>query len=324
MTPGVTTVPLVVGSTAPGGVGTGQFDPVCVERPAAATEPPVLDEAALDVLGPLGSAPNLQIDLPASVTGAGAADATAAVLRVPGGVLLTIRANGQASFDGSIVSRVDADGTVRWVRCFTDTAFVRGQSGAPLADTAAISFVNIASPWQELSLVDGSVGAEVAEPPLPAALTTGEAAAWPDPAIATLPGEVFTAGATNGVTVVLGCALLNADGVNCDRVVLRGYNTADNALLWSRDGVADVAVVKDGYAVIAYGTPGSAPWYMVNALDGTAVEGQVWADPATFAAGTPSSWVEVSGGVLARGDSGSVSIWYPAAAGIGTASVSLP
>ncbi len=145
----------------------GRFDPTCAERPAAATEPPVLEEVALDALGPLGTAPNIVIDLPAALTAAGAGDAMASVLRVPGGVLVTAR---RGELDGeSMVARIDADGTVRWVRCFADTAFVRGLSGAPLADGVAIQFADVGPAWQELSLVDGSLGAEVAEPPLPAA-----------------------------------------------------------------------------------------------------------------------------------------------------------
>jgi DNA-directed RNA polymerase specialized sigma24 family protein len=317
--------PLVTGSTATVATGAGRFDPTCTERPAATTEPTVIEETALDAFGPLGAAPNLIIDLPAALTDAGPGDATASVLRVAGGVLVTARAG---ELDGeSMVARIDADGTVRWVRCFADTAVVRGLSGAALADAAAIQFPGAGSTWQELSLVDGSPGAEVAEPPLPAVTATGDPVPWPDPALATLPGEAFTAGGTNGVTVVLGCAALAADGVNCDRVVLAAYNTTDNSLLWTRDGVSDVAIVRDGYAVIAYGEPGAAPWYMVSVTDGAAIDGQVWADPATFATGSDAattSAIEVFGGVVARSANGSVSIWYPAAAGIETAAVTVP
>jgi hypothetical protein len=326
---GTVTTPVATGSvpgpTAPVAIGAGRFDPTCAERPAITAEPAAIDEAALDAFGPLGAAPNLVIDLPAALTGAGAGDATASVLRVAGGVLVTARAGELAG--ESMVARIDADGTVRWVRCFADTAFVRGLSGAPLADGVAIQFPDVGPTWQELSLVDGALGAEVAEPPLPAVAATGDPVPWPDPALATLPGETFTAGGTNGVTVVLGCAALAADGVNCDQVVLRAYSTADSSLLWTRDGVSDVAIVRDGYAVIAYGAPGVAPWYMVSVADGAAIEGQVWADPATFATGADAGTtaaIEVAGGVVARSADGSVSIWYPAAGAIGTASVSVP
>ncbi len=329
--PGATTLlaaaaPTQPGATTPDGQLVSGFDPPCAERAPVATDPPALDEAALDPFAPLGSAPNLVISLPGTFGGTGVGDPSTSALRVPGGVLVTALAGeGQGA---SLVARIDADGTVRWVRCFAETVFVRGQSGAALADTVAVTSAAVASGWQELSLADGSLGAEVPEPPFAAELTEGEPAPWPDPALATLPGDVFTAGATNGVTIVLGCLVLNADGVNCDQAVLRGYNTADNALLWSRDGVTDVAMVKDGLAVIQYALPdGNPAWYMVDAADGTAVDGQVWADPATFftecCADTYYSWVVLSGGVVARGDYGSVSIWYPAGAGIGTASVAL-
>ena len=329
---GATTVPLAAGGTAPGStapvaIGAGRFDPTCAERPAVATEPPALDEAALGVLGPLGSAPNLVIDLPAALTAAGAGDATASVLRVPGGVLVTARAGEPVG--ESMVARVDADGSVRWVRCFADTAFVRGQSGAPLADTAAIQFAERRAP------VAGAV-------------TRRRLAR----------GRGCRAGAPrrdhhgrSGAVARSGHRDADRRGVHRrwhqrrdDRPRLRRtqrrrceLRPCGTAWLQHRRQLPPVVARRcrrrrDRRATV---TPSSR-----TALPGarrgtwstrpTAPPSRVRCGPipATFTteccAGASSSWVEVSGGVVARGDHGSVSIWYPAAAGVGTASVSLP
>lgn len=299
------------------------FDPVCADR-AAVTDPvPVLDEGSLNVFGPLGAEPGLTIDLPASVTAAGPADARADVLRVGGGVLVTVRSNDVAPFDGSIVARVDAGGVVRWVRCFAENVEVRSTSGPVIADAAAIA---VGGTWQELSLVDGSTGADVAEP---APTTAPPAAASPDPAVTPIAGARVSVVAAPDVTVVFGCVTPDpAAERGCAASTVRGYSPATGALVWQRDGVLDVAAVQDGFALILFAAPGADPaWYMIRVVDGTAVDGQVWGDADAFTsdccAAAPQG-IGIHGGVVVEADYGSVAIWYPAVGGVGAAAASLP
>ena len=295
------------------------FDPVCTERDPASTESPTTDEAALDAFGPLGTAPTLAIDLPDSVATGGVTSATASAVRVAGGVVATVTADPAAPFEGAIVARIDLDGTVRWVRCFPTAVTVRAADAATVAGSLAIGTT---AGWSDLSLADGSVGDVLAAEPAVAPASPfgdpGTTATWPDPALATIPGEAFTASGTGGMTVVLGC-LVAPTATGCDQPVLRGYNAADNALIWERVGVSDVAAVRSGFVLFRYATPGAEPaWYMINAGDGTAVEGQIW--PAASFSGTGSLF----GGVLTDVTGGVLSVWSPAAAAIPAASVALP
>lgn len=296
------------------------FDPVCAEQPAVGTPAPTLDEATLDTFGPLGASPNLTIDLPDSISSGGVGSASAAVVRVAGGVVATVTADPAAPFDGAIVARVDADGTARWVRCLETTAAVRSASGAVTADSLALG---VGGAWTALSIDDGSAGAALPAEPVPAPTAPygdpGTTATWPDPALSTIPGEAFTAATTGTVTVVLGC-LVAPTATGCDQPVLRGYGAADALLLWERVGVSDVAVVRNGFAIIRYAAPGADPaWYMINAGDGTAVEGQVW--PADSFSGVFAS---VHGGVVADVVGGVLSVWYPSTSGLAAASLTLP
>lgn len=296
------------------------FDPVCAEQPAARTPPPTLDEATLDTFGPLGASPNLTIDLPDSNSAGVAGAAAATVVRVAGGVVATVTADPAAPFEGAIVARVDADGTTRWVRCLETSAAVRSASGAVIADSLALG---VGGAWTALSPDDGSAGAALPAEPAPAPTAPygdpGTTATWPDPALSTIPGEAFTAATTGTVTVVLGC-LVAPTATGCDQPVLRGYGAADAALLWERVGVSDVAVVRSGFAIIRYEAPGAGPaWYMINAGDGTAVEGQVW--PADSFSG---AFASVHGGVVADVVGGVLSVWYPSASGLAAVSLTLP
>lgn len=91
------------------------FEPDCVER-GPSRPLPTLDMSGLDTFGPLGAEPVVQVELPRVVSDGVTDWVRVDAHPVPGGVLLLLRPyNGPLPV--SMLTVVDADGAVRWVRC---------------------------------------------------------------------------------------------------------------------------------------------------------------------------------------------------------------
>jgi hypothetical protein len=156
------TVAATTSTTAPSKVG---FDPACTDveptRDLASS-----DEAALDVFGPIGTVPSVEVELPqghSQKTGE-LMTTSAASTRIPGGVLLNIGSNSSGYFPGGMLAAIDHDGTLRWVHCFDQG--IRSVVVAPpdSSPTEALigTYVPVANAlgsieWNLISLVDGTV-----------------------------------------------------------------------------------------------------------------------------------------------------------------------
>ncbi len=140
------------------------FQPGCTAVAAHGGAP--ADATPLDTLGPLGHAPTLRITLPMG-TSADQPDPQATqisgVRRIPGGVLIAIGASEYGFFDGAILTAINSDGSVRWVRCAehraSSVAVAPAESGPT---TALVNFEvphdgGIATPeWHRVSLATGA------------------------------------------------------------------------------------------------------------------------------------------------------------------------
>jgi hypothetical protein len=124
------------------------------------------DEDELDVFGPIGAAPSVDVELPeghSEMTGE-LMTTSAVSTRIPGGVLLSIGSNSNGYFPGGMLAAIDHDGTVRWVRCFDEfvrSVLVASTNSAPtealvgwLVPSDAVLW---AYEWSVLSLADGTI-----------------------------------------------------------------------------------------------------------------------------------------------------------------------
>jgi hypothetical protein len=93
-----------------------RFDPPCIDR--SSTDVVIeADDPALDVFGPLGAEPVVQLELPRFPGGAINDWSRADVRRVRGGMFVSVRPyNGSPEPLGAMVV-VDRDGSLRWQRC---------------------------------------------------------------------------------------------------------------------------------------------------------------------------------------------------------------
>jgi hypothetical protein len=138
------------------------FEPDCVERgPARAL--PTVDTSGLDAFGPLGDEPVVQVLLPRVVAGDITDWVRVEAQPVPGGVLLLLRPySGMPQV--SMLTVVDSDGGVRWIRCLDGPPpIVRAARTGDADAMAALGWVNfdtsgVASSRIELwSLANGTL-----------------------------------------------------------------------------------------------------------------------------------------------------------------------
>lgn len=147
-------------TTAP--VTVDAFEPDCVER-GPSRPLPALDTSGLDTFGPLGAEPVVQVLLPRVVVDDVADWVRVGALAVPGGLLLVLRPyNGMPEV--AMLTVVDADGAVRWIRCLDGPApIVRAAPDGGEGAMAALSWVTydasgVGSSTVELwSLADGTL-----------------------------------------------------------------------------------------------------------------------------------------------------------------------
>jgi hypothetical protein len=150
-------------TTTVSGVVIDAFEPDCVER-GPSRPLPALDTSGLDTFGPLGAEPVVQVLLPRVIVDDVSDWVRVEALAVPGGLLLKLRPyNGPP--DATMLTVVDSDGVVRWVRCLEGPGpLVRaapdgGDDGGMMALTWGTYDSNgVASSQIELwSLADGTL-----------------------------------------------------------------------------------------------------------------------------------------------------------------------
>lgn len=136
------------------------WDPPCVDRaPSRPTR--AIDVAGLDRLEPLGAEPVVQVLLPQATGVEAGSDVTTEVHAVPGGMLLVLR----SMFDdsaGAVMTVIDDDGVVRWVRCLVDSPSVVAVPSVGAPTEVVVSWATYvdgigSSTVEAWSLADGSV-----------------------------------------------------------------------------------------------------------------------------------------------------------------------
>lgn len=272
--------------------------PACVERPVstAPAGPVAPADAAVTEFGPVGTEAALTIQVPLWNGSEGITDPTVVSFRIRGGLIVMVRSPGDVAAERSLVSRIEFDGTVRWVRCFDESVSVAPR----VVDDQRGAAIRLGEEWFALGADDGVVGDPVDAPQGVSATAFVEPDEWPDDSFPALAWDGFTAGVSGDVTVVLGCAEPDtAAPLGCARAALRGYG-AEQQVLWERAGVLDVAAVQGTYAIIRYAPDGGAgAWYMIDIRDGSAVEGQVWPAETFPSPGlSRGEWTRVDGGFL--------------------------
>jgi hypothetical protein len=130
------------------------------------------DEHALDSFGPLATVPAVHVVLPtgrAQLDG-DAVGGTAESARVPGGVVLVVHGPSTGWFPGTMLTAIDHDGTLRWVRCRPDDVTRVVVAPADLQPTRALVetlvYDDQAQPslrWDIISLTDGTIERPVAD-----------------------------------------------------------------------------------------------------------------------------------------------------------------
>ena len=158
-------------------------------------------------------------------------------------------------------------------------------------------------------------------------------------------GEGFRIATSGAVTVVSGCFAV-PDPKGCIPTSLAGIATKTGKVLWQIRGWHLVSAIGDGRALISGPStiagsataggvtpvaqaPGAGPWLLIDTATGKLVDSsQQWADPNAFrtecCGGGEFEWVGREGGVVTAVDGTDVAIWYPSAAGLAAATVSLP
>lgn len=163
-------LPTAAASTAPVSATVRQdgFDPACGESTGTVPSGGLEDEAGLDDLGPVGPAPLTTVALPNGWFDGQERSTTAEVQRIPGGILLVVRAPDDGSFDGSMLMAINHDGTVRWVRCSTATAVTVAVGSGP-ADAALVGLAPLGGDaadgpdWRVLDLATGDMEVRLAD-----------------------------------------------------------------------------------------------------------------------------------------------------------------
>jgi hypothetical protein len=140
--------------------------------------------------------------------------------------------------------------------------------------------------------------------------------------------EGFGGARSGDVTVVAACVAMDASNADCDPSIV-GVRSADGVIVWTLAGARMVSVVADGYALVDdVGSSGFRRWILIDTDSGEAVPGQAWDDPAAFLQlccdGGEHIRVYREGGVLAAVNQGRVALWFPEAAGLPSATASLP
>ena len=139
----------------------------CTDRLGDGDRP--ADDTGLDIFGPLGAVPGLDITMPQyrSPEQESAATVTAGVGRVDGGVVVLARPSEGQQTDAFVVSVVDDDGSIRWRRCM-DGAQASSLLAATGGNEVLMSIYTSTSPgidrWQAIDL---QTGADVDAPPIP-------------------------------------------------------------------------------------------------------------------------------------------------------------
>ena len=93
------------------------FEPGCVDLAPASAAAPVGDPD-LDVAGLLGAEPVVQLQLPTIRVGEVTDTSRPRVWRIPGGMLVELRPYNDGTLPVGALIAIDADGDVRWRRCF--------------------------------------------------------------------------------------------------------------------------------------------------------------------------------------------------------------
>lgn len=144
------------------------FVPACTEIEPADPTSPTLTGDTFAALGPIGPAPILSLTLPdgRSEFTPEQLPASAAIERIPGGFLVSIRSNSSGFFPGSVLLAVDDDGTIRWRRC-TDTVNAINVAGPDTqVDRAVITWSSTATSqpaWAIISLADGTITTDLGD-----------------------------------------------------------------------------------------------------------------------------------------------------------------
>jgi len=148
------------------------FQPACTESQRSGASTVALDESALATFGPLQSEPSMRITLPRGVSQNAPDPQTTSAdpARVPGGLLVTVRASSYGYFPGSMLAVIDDDGVVRWVRCSSEDVTQVYVAPATTAPTMALVAVNVSrgtdrplADYRLVSLADGSTTGTLAD-----------------------------------------------------------------------------------------------------------------------------------------------------------------
>ncbi|MGB8861486.1 MAG: hypothetical protein WCC60_19680 [Ilumatobacteraceae bacterium] len=320
------------------------FDPACEETVTGAARPSI-DESAADTLSELSASATLTVHLPKLVASWDGWEILSSTVRVRGGMIFVVRPSDElgAAPTSAMVAAVGADGSLWWVRCFP-SAFVLPIGDAWAADRVAIS-TNYEE-WNELSLVDGTVGANVPRPPMrdrsridyePSKITLGrslddttwvvvgvDAAGtelWRDETIHPSGGEAITYGTVGGVSFAAGCT--TPDPYTCSGYEMRAYDPDDGAVLWRLDGVSEITIAGDGRAIV----PVDDGYRMMSLSDGAFIDGQQWPSD-TFnwrcCGDSDTHWNDLYGGVVVNTNDRTLTVWFPESLGLGSHEISLP
>ena len=139
-----------------------RFDPPCVER-AVADGAISRDGPDLDVFGPLGAEPVVQLTLPRLTTGEISDWTRPLVSRIPGGMLVDIRPYFGTPDRVGILVAVNVDGSVRWQRCLDPSPDMVVVPGGGEGDEFVVSWSTYGSAglvdqrFEVWSLVDGRI-----------------------------------------------------------------------------------------------------------------------------------------------------------------------
>lgn len=128
----------------------------CTPRVGEPARP--IDESKLATLGLLNARP-LKVETPNGPDGVAP---SISVLRIPGGVLLSLTASSNSTWTGSMLAAVNANGQVRWVQCFKESMLAAHVARVELGPVKAVVVVGGYSPKltaraKVVSLVDGSI-----------------------------------------------------------------------------------------------------------------------------------------------------------------------
>lgn len=202
-----TSAALPTTTTAVVGVG---LEAECAESSAGGPHFAFADDSALDQFGPLTAEPSLRIKVPLIRLGQGGRIPGVEASRIPGGVMLSVGPVTSGVDGGSLLAAVDADGGIRWVRCFdypvtnilvaaASAAPTRGLIGYPTSITDDGSFLYA---WEQIDLDTGEILRAFSE----------------------LSGPVLSASATDALFGPVGAEEAAADGRQLDLLDLTTWS----------------------------------------------------------------------------------------------------